>query len=75
MAKKQFARFVTPDSVARDAEAAKTTRLRALRLTKEAAVAQEKKDAANRETEAKLEKAQSRRRVRATHPAAPPGLT
>jgi hypothetical protein len=75
MAKKQFARFVTPDSVAREAEAAKTTRLRALRLTREAAVAQEKKDAASREAAAKLAKAPPRRRVRATHPPATPGLT
>ncbi|MGC2412238.1 MAG: hypothetical protein WA459_06030 [Stellaceae bacterium] len=75
MAKKGFAKFVTPDSAAREAEAAKTTRLRALRLAKEAVVAGEKKDAADREAAAKLEKAQARRRVRAPHPPTPPGLT
>src|SRR5438034_10257614 len=36
MAKKEFAKFVRPDRAAREAEAAKTTRLRALRLAKEA---------------------------------------
>ena len=45
MAKKEFPRFVTPDGAAREAEAAKTTRLRALRLAKEA----EEKEAAARE--------------------------
>jgi hypothetical protein len=75
MAKKEFARFVTPDSVARDAEAAKTTRLRALRLAKEAEVAEEKKDAADREAAAKLAKTEARRRPRAAHPPTPPGLT
>lgn len=73
MAKKEFAKFVTPDSVVRNAEAAKTTRLRALRLAREAEIAGEKKDAADREAAAKLEKAQSRRRVRAPHPATPAG--
>jgi hypothetical protein len=71
MAKKQFARFVTPDSVARDAEAAKTTRLRGLRLAKEAEAAEEKKEAANREAAAKSAKVGARRRVRASHPATP----
>ncbi len=71
MAKKEFPRFVTPDAEARAAEAAKTTRLRALRLAKEA----EDKDAADRAAAAKLAKAEPRRRVRAPHPAVPPGLT
>jgi hypothetical protein len=75
MAKKEPARFVTPDSAARDAEAAKTTRLRALRLAKEAVVAEEKKVAADLEAAAKLAKTHARRRVRAPHPATPPGLT
>ena len=42
MAKKEFAKFVGPDGAAREAEAAKTTRLRALRLAREAEVAEEK---------------------------------
>jgi len=71
MAKKEFPRFVTPDGEARAAEAAKTTRLRALRLAKEA----EDKDVAEREAAAKLAKAEPRRRVRTPHPAIPPGLT
>ncbi len=75
MAKKESARFVTPDSAAREAEAAKTTRLRALRLAKEAVAAEEKKVAADLDAAAKLAKAQARRRVRAPHPATPPGLT
>jgi len=75
MAKKEFPRFVTPDSAAREAEAAKTTRLRALRLAREAEIAVEKKDAATREAAAKLEKAQSRRRVRTPHAATPAEVT
>jgi hypothetical protein len=72
MAKKEFPRFVTPDSVAREAEAAKTTRLRALRLAREAEAAAEKKDAAEREAAAKLAKSPARRRVRAAQPPIPP---
>ena len=72
MAKKEFPRFVTPDGAAREAEAAKTTRLRALRLAKEAEIALEKKDAAEREAVAKLAKAAPRRRARAAQPATPP---
>jgi hypothetical protein len=67
MAKKESPRFVTPDGEARAAEAAKTTRLRALRLAKEA----EEKDVADREAAAKLAKVVPRRRVRAAHPAVP----
>ncbi len=74
MAKKEFAKFVRPDRAAREAEAAKTTRLRALRLAKEAEIAEEKKAAADREVAAKLAKAELRRRVRAPQPASP-GLT
>jgi hypothetical protein len=70
MAKKQFARFVTPDSVARDAEAAKTIRLRGLRLAREAEAAEQKKEAADREAAAKLAKA-GLRHARASHPATP----
>ncbi len=68
MAKKESAKFVPPDSAARAAEAAKTTRLRALRLAKEAVVAEEKKVAAELDAAAKLAKAQSRRRVRGARP-------
>jgi len=75
MAKKESAKFVRPDGAAREAEAAKTTRLRALRLAKEAEIAEEKKAAASREAAAKLEKAESRRRVRAPHPPTSPGPT
>ena len=64
MAKKEFAKFVRPDGAAREAEAAKTTRLRALRLAKEAEIAEEK----NAEAAAKLAKAEPRRRARAAHP-------
>jgi hypothetical protein len=60
MAKKEAQRFVTPDGAARAAEAAKTVRLRALRLAKEA----EDKDAADRAAAEKLAKAEPRRRVR-----------
>ncbi len=80
MAKKE-ARFVRPDSAAREAEAAKTTRLRALRLAKEAEAAVVKKDAAEREAAAKLAKAAARRRPGArqaampSEPLVPPGLT
>src|SRR6266567_3644141 len=73
MAKKEFAKFVRPDRAAREAEAAKTTRLRALRLAKEAEIAEETKATANREAAAKLAKAELRRRVRAPHPANSPG--
>jgi len=72
MAKKEFPRFVTPDSAAREAEAAKTTRLRALRLAREAETAAEKKEAAEREAAAKLAKAAPRRRARTLHAAIPP---
>ena len=75
MAKKEFAKFVGPDGAAREAEAAKTTRLRGLQLAREAEIAEEKKDAATREAAAKLEKAQSRRRVRTPHPPTAAGLT
>jgi len=63
MAKKDSAKFVRPDGAARDAEAAKTTRLRALRLARDAEIAEEK---------AKLATAAPRRRVRAPHPPIPP---
>jgi hypothetical protein len=72
MAKKEFPRFVTPDGAAREAEAAKTTRLRALRLAREAEIAAQKKDAAEREAAAKLAKAPPRRRARASQPRVPP---
>jgi len=63
MAKKDSAKFVRPDGAAREAEAAKTTRLRALRLARDAEIAAEK--------QAKLAAATPRRRVRALHPATP----
>ena len=71
MAKKEASRFVTPNAEARAAEAAKTTRLRVLRLAKEA----EEKDVADREAAAKLLKAEPRRRVRAPHPPESPAST
>ena len=75
MAKKDFPRFVTPDGAAREAEAAKTTRLRALRLAREAEIVAQKKDAAEREAAAKLAKAAPRRRSRAAQPPEPPAPT
>jgi hypothetical protein len=63
MAKKEFSRFVTPDAAVRAAEAGKTTRLRALRLAKEAEAALEKTAEAEREAAAKLANALSRPRV------------
>jgi len=71
MAKKEFAKFVRPDGAAREAEAAKTTRLRALRLAREAEIAEEKKAAADREAAGKLAEAELRRPVRAPQPTAP----
>ena len=71
MAKKEFAKFVRPDGAAREAEAAKTVRLRALRLARDAEIAEEKKAAADREVAEKLAKAALRRRVRTPQPAAP----
>ena len=71
MAKKEFSRFLTPDAEARAAEAAKTVRLRALRLAKEA----EDKDVADREAAAKLAAAAPRRRIRAPHPPGPSAPT
>jgi hypothetical protein len=67
MAKKDSAKFVRPDGAAREAEAAKTTRLRALRLARDAEIAAEKAE----EKKAKLATAEPRRRVRAPHPATP----
>jgi hypothetical protein len=64
---KTAAKFVPASDAARQTEAAKTSRLRALRLAKEAA----DKEAAAREAAAKPVKPQ-RRRVRATETAAPP---
>jgi hypothetical protein len=62
MAKKD-SKFVRPDGAAREAEAAKTTRLRALRLARDAEIADAK---------AKAPKPEPRRRVRAPHPPIPP---
>jgi hypothetical protein len=76
MAKKEFPRFVTPDGAAREAEAAKTTRLRALRLAREAEIAVQQKEAAEGEAAAKLAKTALRRRPRASQPPVlpePPG--
>ena len=66
MAKKAFAKFVRPDGAARAAEAAKTSRLRALRLAREAEIAEEK-------AAAKLAKPEPRRRSRTPHPATSTG--
>ena len=67
MTKRGNPKVETPVDDARQAEAAKTTRLRALRLAKEAA----DKDAANREAVAKA-RPEPRRRVRAPHASTPP---
>ena len=67
---KTNAKFVPPNTAARQAETDKTNRLRALRLAKEAA----DKEAAAREAAAKAEKP-PRRRTRATHAAASPGAS
>ena len=56
-----------PDDDARAAETAKTARLRALRLAKEAA----DKDVADREAAAKASRAKPRRRVHAATPPTP----
>jgi hypothetical protein len=70
MATKQTRKFVAPESAARDAEAAKTTRLRALRLAKEAEEAAAK-EAAAREAAAKPAKTATRRRPAAHAPIHP----
>ncbi len=70
MAKKGFSRYVTPDSAAREAEVVKTAQLRALRLAKEAAAAEEKKAAADRaEAAARRAKLPPRRKGSRTAPA------
>jgi hypothetical protein len=70
MAKKQSPKFVTPDVAARDAEAAKTARLRGLRLAKEAEDAiRAEKETAEREAAIKLRKSGTRRRALAADPA------
>lgn len=68
MTKRENPKVVKPGDDARQAEAAKTTHLRALRLAKEAA----DKNAANREAAAKASKSKPRRRVRAPHASTPP---
>jgi hypothetical protein len=70
MAKNTSAKFVRPDADLRQAEAAKTTRLRSLRLAKEAEDA-EKAAAAKLEAAA----AKARPRVRASQRPTPPGPT
>ena len=59
---------VKAGDAAQQAEAAKTMRLRALRLAKEAA----DKDVANREAAAKAARSEPRRRVRAPQGSTPP---
>jgi hypothetical protein len=70
MAKNTSSKFVRPDADARQAEAAKTLRLRSLRLAKEA-------EDAERAATAKLEAAAAkpRSRTRATPRATSPGPT
>ena len=75
MATKQTKKFVAPDSAARDAEAAKTTRLRALRLAKEADDAAAKEVAAREAAAAKAGKPATRRRSAAAVPPIQPELT
>ncbi len=73
MAKKDAAKFVDPDGAARQAEAAKTLRLRAMRLAKEAEDAvKAEKDAVILSAAAELRKPRSRRRVAAADPPVPP---
>jgi hypothetical protein len=66
--KRANAKTVKAGDAAQQAEAAKTMRLRALRLAKEAA----DKDVANREAAAKAARSEPRRRVRAPHGSTPP---
>ena len=70
MAKNTSSKFVRPDADARQAEAAKTTRLRSLRLAKEA-------EDAEKAAAAKLEAAATkpRPRVRASQRPTQPGPT
>ncbi len=78
MAKKQVSKIAAPDNTAREAEAAKTTRLRALRLAKEAELAvkaaSDAKEAAERDAAAKLRKSAARRAGAAAKSAVPPEL-
>jgi hypothetical protein len=67
MAKNTAAKFVRPDIEARQAEAAKTMRLRSLRLAKEAEEA-EKAAAAKLEAAAAKPRARARNSQRATTP-------
>lgn len=71
MAAKETKKFVSPDIAARDAEAAKTTRLRALRLAKEAEEATAKKAASREAAAVKTGKSAIRRRAAAEPPIQP----
>jgi hypothetical protein len=75
MPTKEPKKFVSPDSAARDAEAAKTTRLRALRLAKEAEEAAAKEAASREAAAAKTAKSGTRRRAAAAGPPIQPDLT
>lgn len=75
MATKETKKFVSPDIAARDAQAAKTTRLRALRLAKEAEEVAAKEVASREAAAAKAGKSASRRRTAAASPPIQPELT
>jgi hypothetical protein len=72
MATKSPRKFVSPANTTREAEAAKTTRLRALRLAKEAEDTAAAKEAATRAAAAKLVKPGTRRRAATAVPAIQP---
>jgi hypothetical protein len=71
MATKETKKFVSPDIAARDAQAAKTTRLRALRLAKEAEEIAAKEAADREAAAAKTGKSAIRRRAAAAPPIQP----
>jgi len=71
MAAKETKKFVSPDIAARDALAAKTTRLRALRLAKEAEEAAAKEAASREAATAKTGKSAIRSRAAAEPPIRP----
>ena len=75
MATKETRKFVSPNTAAREADAAKTTRLRALRLAKEAEEVAAKEAASREAAAAKPVKSASRRRGVAAGAPIQPELT
>lgn len=75
MATKETRKFVSPNTAAREADAAKTTRLRALRLAKEAEEAAAKEAASREAAAAKTAKPATRRRGAAASAPIQPELT